>query len=78
MRSRAAFINEARSSSSRWGANAMAWDVGPVIWPEHSYRQWRSDLATPPGHGANWQQTSRGVWQGHIFQWAGYLYVYYW
>jgi hypothetical protein len=65
------------NASTNWGANAMAVDHGPIIWPRHGYRQWRNG-PTPPGHGANWQQTSRGVRQGHIFQWWGFLYVYYW
>jgi hypothetical protein len=66
------------NAATNWGMNAMVSDAGPIIWPRHGYRQWRSDLATPPGHGANWQQTSRGVRQAHLFQWGGNLYVYYW
>lgn len=63
-----AFVNE--STSTNHGANTLATDVGPVIWPVAGYRSWNTIKNA-------WQQTSLGVRHPRGFVDNGYLYVFY-
>ena len=65
------------NSSNNWGANSIAIDQGPVVWPRRGYRQWRGDLGYAPSQGAAWQQTSLGTRHPNAIVVGGYIYLFY-